>query len=296
MANPGYVYVLMNLSMGGLVKVGKTNRDPTTRAAELASATGVPTPFTLVYSSYFNDCTQAERFAHASLESKGYRLSANKEFFTAPVQEAINAVLEARKIDGVVVEPDEEQPNSEDLAEELYKQAEGYFNGSGDFLQDYEKAYRLYEQSSNLGNGFASASLGSMHEFGQGRPENSGKALEFYEKCVNQGEPYGYTEMAEIYLKRGHIINFQKCWRKLFESKHFQGSLWLYYYWAVDYLRIVTEHNLPIEHLATLKQLRDPILKCITEKIESYNKEGRDGNLWWGNERLLVLKLLFDNE
>jgi hypothetical protein len=52
--------------MPGMVKVGKTNRDPKDRLRELSAATGIPTPFVLVYSAYFADCLEAEQF-HAML-------------------------------------------------------------------------------------------------------------------------------------------------------------------------------------------------------------------------------------
>lgn len=41
----GWVYVLANLAMPGLVKVGCTGRSPATRACELTASTGVPPPF-----------------------------------------------------------------------------------------------------------------------------------------------------------------------------------------------------------------------------------------------------------
>ena len=55
--------------MPGIVKVGKTNRDPKDRLRKLSAATGIPTPFVLVYSAYFADCLEAEQFVHAMLES-----------------------------------------------------------------------------------------------------------------------------------------------------------------------------------------------------------------------------------
>ena len=88
----GSVYVLANSSMPGLVKVGRTTRDPKERAAELSSATGLPTPFIVVYDHHFDDCTAAEQFAHAYLEGAGYRLSANREFFSAPTSEVVKAL------------------------------------------------------------------------------------------------------------------------------------------------------------------------------------------------------------
>ncbi len=56
----GYIYILINPSMVGLVKIGKTTRDHKDRVNELSSATGVPTPFILIYQEYFDDCSTAE--------------------------------------------------------------------------------------------------------------------------------------------------------------------------------------------------------------------------------------------
>ena len=60
----GYVYVLINPSLNGIVKIGKTQNNPDERAKELSSATGVPTPFFVAYSSYFKDSNAAETFVH----------------------------------------------------------------------------------------------------------------------------------------------------------------------------------------------------------------------------------------
>ena len=57
----GYIYVMLNMSMEGLVKIGRTNRDPKAREKELSQATGVPTPFKLVYQEFFIDCIRAEQ-------------------------------------------------------------------------------------------------------------------------------------------------------------------------------------------------------------------------------------------
>jgi hypothetical protein len=94
----GYVDVLVNPSMGNLVKIGKTTRNPRTRITELSFATGVPTPFTLAFDAYVEDCSQAETYVHARLEKDGYRVAANREFFNVDLSTAINVVLEAQKI------------------------------------------------------------------------------------------------------------------------------------------------------------------------------------------------------
>jgi T5orf172 domain len=95
---PGYIYILVNQSMGNLVKIAKTTRSPRNRIAELSSATGVPTPFSLALDPYVEDCARAETYVHARLEKDGYRVAANREFFNVDLGTAINVVLEAQKI------------------------------------------------------------------------------------------------------------------------------------------------------------------------------------------------------
>ena len=89
----GWVYVLINGTMPGLAKIGKTTRDPEGRATELSGATGVPTPFVLAYQRYFSDCGAAEAYAHTLLTQQGHRESTNREFFRVSITEAINAVI-----------------------------------------------------------------------------------------------------------------------------------------------------------------------------------------------------------
>lgn len=94
---PGYVYVLTNRSMPGILKIGRTVRPPSERAVEISSATGVPTPFELVFDVLVPDCVLAERILHRRLEDAGARLKDNREFFEAPVREVIGMMLELRE-------------------------------------------------------------------------------------------------------------------------------------------------------------------------------------------------------
>lgn len=88
----GYVYVMINPSLPNLVKIGKTSRDPNERAKELSSATGVPTPFILVYYKPFRDCNLAESVIHHFFEEKGARVNGNREFFQVSTNEAIDLI------------------------------------------------------------------------------------------------------------------------------------------------------------------------------------------------------------
>jgi hypothetical protein len=82
--------------MPGLVKIGKTERDTDARAKELSCATGIPTPFLVAYEEWFKDCSAAEDYVHALLESIGCRVAENREFFSAPVKVAIQAIMQAK--------------------------------------------------------------------------------------------------------------------------------------------------------------------------------------------------------
>lgn len=88
----GYVYVMINPSLPDIVKIGKTTRDPNERAKELSAASGVPTPFIVVYYKPFKDCHLAELVIHKYFEDKGARVNGNREFFKVTTVEAIDMI------------------------------------------------------------------------------------------------------------------------------------------------------------------------------------------------------------
>ncbi len=75
----GYVYCLTNATMPGLVKIGRTARNPATRAAEISASTGVATPFNLEWSRRVDDMASAESDLHGALSR--HRLNKRREFF-----------------------------------------------------------------------------------------------------------------------------------------------------------------------------------------------------------------------
>jgi hypothetical protein len=81
----GYVYILINPSMPGLVKIGKTTRTPQQRCEELWH-TGVPTPFEVFAAVFSPDCHRLERDMHMAFRSA--RISASREFFQMSAFEA----------------------------------------------------------------------------------------------------------------------------------------------------------------------------------------------------------------
>jgi hypothetical protein len=76
--NSGYVYILTNEAMPGIVKIGRTSREVDLRAAELWQ-TGVPQPFEVFAFEKTCDCVQLEAYMHGDLREP--RVHRSREFF-----------------------------------------------------------------------------------------------------------------------------------------------------------------------------------------------------------------------
>lgn len=89
----GYIYILTNKSMEGLLKIGFTMRvDVEARCKELSSPTGVPTPYEIAYKkkSYFVIEIEDEKLIHSKLSDYHH----GKEFFKVFLDKAISVVEE----------------------------------------------------------------------------------------------------------------------------------------------------------------------------------------------------------
>lgn len=93
---PGYIYILSNSNMPGLLKIGLTTRTVLERTAELNSATGVPAAFTI--EAYFesDDPISDESSLHILLAESRVP---GREFFRTSLDEAIKA---ARAVTGTL--------------------------------------------------------------------------------------------------------------------------------------------------------------------------------------------------
>lgn len=87
----GYVYVLSNSSMSGLVKIGYTERSVEERISELNS-TGVPTPFDVEAVFCSSQPYQDEKQIHERME--GYRINQGREFFSLGVKNSVQLISE----------------------------------------------------------------------------------------------------------------------------------------------------------------------------------------------------------
>jgi hypothetical protein len=82
----GYIYILSNASMPGLIKIGCTSRSPEERRRELSRPTGIPVDFEVEYEIYSYNIKEVEREIHKALTKYKF----GKEFFEVDVNTAIN--------------------------------------------------------------------------------------------------------------------------------------------------------------------------------------------------------------
>jgi hypothetical protein len=92
MAIRGWVYVLTNRAMPGLVKIGYSTKDPALRAREL-EGTGQPLPFMLVFDVVVFDPRDVEQEVHRLLAG----CHEAKEFFRTSPADAIDTIRSAIK-------------------------------------------------------------------------------------------------------------------------------------------------------------------------------------------------------
>ena len=83
----GWVYIISNPAMPGLVKVGHSTKDPELRARELNN-TGTPHPYTVEYEMLIEDPFRVEQQTHNALTS----LREGREWFRCSCEEAIAAI------------------------------------------------------------------------------------------------------------------------------------------------------------------------------------------------------------
>lgn len=217
-SNHGYVYILSNPGMPGLLKIGMTRFEPTRRVQELSSATGVPTPFQLVYYREFHDCVAAELEIHSIFATKGLRYNDQREFFSVDTVEAINTLLslddeEIANNSSLPTEVlDVENYNADINWDEYYKKHYEFSNTFrnsklyqewNDFF--YSQASPLHRKDANFTNElqnfidrgiYNGISLLAIELF----PDDIDKRIQFILEYAKKGYISGYIEVTEEYL------------------------------------------------------------------------------------------------
>lgn len=93
----GWVYVISNPAMPGLVKVGYSTKDPDLRAAEL-NHTGAPHAYVVEYEILIDEPRVVEQMTHSVLSMKHEA----KEWFRCPPEEAVLAIRQVANNRGLL--------------------------------------------------------------------------------------------------------------------------------------------------------------------------------------------------
>lgn len=306
MDDVGHLYVLANSAMPGLVKIGKTTRSPSERAAELSGVTGLPTPFIVVYEQLFKNCSEAEVFVHTYLASRGHRVSDSREFFNAPVNHVVRAIASAPG----AIDPDGEgaerstvdDATGEELAEgdtppwvSVYESAHCHYLGEGDVLQDYSEALGLYKQAANLGALEAYARIGDMYLNGQGVQPDQHIALKYFQEGAKRGSTFCYWRMGILYWSRDngkmrHAENAEKCFAAVLKSvvnclrgntseTAFREQGWASIVHQIHFTLFVAfmqsdDEPMPASFLAMVMVSKDAILAFTVRSLNQYEESG----------------------
>jgi hypothetical protein len=213
----GWVYVLVNPSIPGLVKIGQTTKSPAERAMELSRATGVATEFVLVFEQEFADCLAAERDIHAALDHCGMRYKSNREFFRGPIPDIIRVVLLYAAQNGDCLPAAFPQSGVE-----LLREGDRHLTGEGDTLQDFAEALRCYRLAAQRGSLIAFERLGVILADARRQLRGSrsrSRALLYLKAGVRHGNYFCHCEIAMLALEDGHAANFIKAWELFFAQR-----------------------------------------------------------------------------
>ena len=117
----GFIYVLSNPELSGLLKIGKTSKDPKNRSDDLYS-TGLPAPFKLEYMAFCDDMDALELRVHEKLA--GHRPNLDREFFKISRLSAVNTIRNESKQFGELLFEEKNFTSAEEfwqLSKEVYQ-------------------------------------------------------------------------------------------------------------------------------------------------------------------------------
>jgi hypothetical protein len=278
----GWIYVLVNSSIPGMAKVGRTMRRPADRVAELSAATGVATPFVLAFDHAVADCHAAERAVHDELDRRGWRVAPNREFFRGSPSDIIRVVLDVAEGGGGVT------PATPDhSAAALLAAGDRCLLGLGSTLQDGGEALRCYKLAAARGALTAYERLGEIYgRLYAARPDRASRrrALAPLKEGARRGNPYCYAGMAMIFAAERHAANFTKAWGLFFAAVALQPT----HGTAVEQGRLASACCQYIDsclglglrpgHLDALARVADAIISTLLGELDRLGRGDRDRN------------------
>ncbi len=269
----GWVYVLVNSSMPGIAKVGRTARAPQDRAMELSGVTGVATPFIVAYEQEFADSHAAERAIHAELDRRCLRVSPNREFFACPPAEITRLLLQIGAEQGHPPAVEQAGPT----ADALIAAGDRALHGQGDALQDTGEAVRCYRLAAARGALEAFERLGRIYLvlLATRRDQASRRrALGTLKEGVRRGDLYCYCLLSELFALENHTANVVKCWALFFAaieapeqaSARFAKA-------ACRYVSQCLSLGIAPAHLPVLRQVSDAMVRELLAELDLVRAE-----------------------
>jgi hypothetical protein len=291
MNSPGYLYVFINPSMPGIIKIGRTTNLIEERAEQLSSVSGVPTPFIPVYYSYFSNSENAERIAHNKLTK--FRISTGREFFRISTTLAIDTIISIHAQEDIQYEekgqlylPITSQNTEEalgpktqkELGHSLYISAINALLGEEDHLQDWKEAIKLLHQSDQAGYADASYALGRIYLFGYGPTVDLDKALHYLNDGINKGSDRCWALLAYYYFKiQLTPMNVYKCCEHYLQSESFNKFPEIEKIETmILYIGICANYHMQIKYLDNINMLRAQLIKAIKDELKLTNSIGED--------------------
>lgn len=104
--------------------------------------------------------------------------------------------------------------------DDILDEADSYYYGLGDTIQDYEEALTLYKQAARLGSLLAYERLGNIYEYGEGVKEDENQAFQLYKEGAKRGNYYCYAKMARIFCMNGQFENARKAKIAFFRGRN----------------------------------------------------------------------------
>ena len=92
----GFIYILNNPSLEGIVKIGATTKDPNDKCRELSSNPSIPTPFNIVYYLSSMNPFKVVGIVYEILDK--YTVDKSRDFFKVDVAQTVNLIEDIEKM------------------------------------------------------------------------------------------------------------------------------------------------------------------------------------------------------
>lgn len=196
-----YIYILINPSIGGLLKIGRTSRSPEERAKELSASTGVPTPFIVAYEEQVVNSMIAEKLIHEQIAAIGYRINDAREFFSMPLKKAISVVaIVCGQLNRSEIAAGEASADVSDNSSDYYhNKGLSHLFGDNHELQNYGFAKECFLKAIAFGGSDSYQYLAQLHLWGLGCSKSTEEALLVLKAGGDRGSYICYFKMWQIY-------------------------------------------------------------------------------------------------